>query len=113
MSKKIGALRSGILASRLSPRSMILFLSGGMVIFSYGMFAGIFWSEVIASLLEGCLGVVVASDAGLTALKMCELLSRLILACSGATTLMRKEEHPQKISSNKQVFIILVSGICK
>ena len=51
------------------------------------------WSDVAASLLEGFLGIAAESGAGLAALKACELLSGLMLACSWAIALMRKEDH--------------------
>ena len=43
----------------------------------------------------------------MAALKVYELLSKLMLACLGAMTLMRKEECPRKIS-DEQVFVVLV-----
>ena len=38
----------------------------------------------IAALLEGLLGIVAVSGAGLAALEACELMSRHMVACSGA-----------------------------
>ena len=70
------------------------------------------WSDVIASLLEGFLGIAMESGAGLTAFKACELLSRYIAVCSGAMTLMRKEDCPRKIS-DEQVFVVLLLGVYK
>jgi len=52
----------------------------------------------------------VERNAGLAALKAYELLSRLIAACLGVMTLMWKEDHPRKISSDEQAFVVLESG---
>jgi len=41
-------------------------------------------SDIAASLLEGFLGITAVSDAGLAALKACELMSRHMVACLGA-----------------------------
>ena len=71
------------------------------------------WSDVVALLLEGFLGIVAESGAGLVAFKACERLSRHIGVCLEPMMLMRKEDHPQKISSDEQVFVVLVSGVYK
>ena len=47
-------------------------------------FTGIRLVSVVVSLLEGFLKIATEGGAGLAALKACEILSRLILACSGA-----------------------------
>ena len=49
------------------------------------------WSDVAASFLEGFLGIVAESGVSLAALKACELLSILMLACSGAIVVCFRE----------------------
>ena len=73
----------------------------------WGIFLEFVWSDVVALLLKGFLGTVAVSNAGLTVLEACELLSRHMVACSGA----RAVDCFRKISSDKQNFVVLVSGV--
>jgi len=50
----------------------------------WGVFLESLWSVIIILLLEGFLGTVAVSSAGLTALEACELLSRHMVVCSRA-----------------------------
>ena len=58
----------------------------------------------------GVLGITAESGAGMAVLEACELLSRLMLACSRAMTLTRKKDRPRKLSFNEQVFVVLARG---
>ena len=70
------------------------------------------WLDVDASLLEGFLGITAESGTGLAALKVCELLSRPMLACSRAIVFMRKTAL-EEISYDEQIFIVPISRVCK
>ena len=71
------------------------------------------WLDVAASLFEGFLRINAVSGADLASLEACELLSRHIDACSGAMSSSRMGDCPRKISVDDQIFVILVSGVCK
>ena len=56
--------------------------------------------------MQGFLGITAESNAGLTALEVCEMLSRHIVACSGAMKLIRKEDPPKRSPPmNKSLFL--------
>ena len=46
-------------------------------------------------------------------LEACELLSRHIITCSWAIALAMMEDCPRKISANEQIFVVLISRVCK
>jgi len=106
-----GVIRSGVLVNYFSPWSLILFLRTKMFFPPSGVFLIV--KCFVEVCLVGCrcitrfLGTVAVSSAGLAALKACELLSRLMLACSGTMVV----DYFREISSDEQVLIVLLSEI--
>ena len=63
--------------------------------------------DVATSLLEGFFGTVAVSSAGLAVLKVYELMSRHMIACSGSMA----ADYFREISFDEQSLVVLVSGV--
>jgi len=104
------ARRSGVLVNRFSPWSSNLFLITPkwrcVVIFFWGVLSEFDLSDIVASILEGFFGVIAVSDAGLTNLEACELMSRHMIAFSGAMP----DVCFREISSEERIFFVLHRG---